>query len=48
MRPLLAAVQLPLKQQERLVDRDEAREIRCVMLGRPEYGFETCLPAAGR
>jgi hypothetical protein len=48
MRPLLAAVELPLKQQQRLVDRDEAREIRCVLLGRAEYGFETCLPAGGR
>jgi hypothetical protein len=42
MRPLPPAVQLPLKQHERLVDRDKLREIRCVKLGRAEYSFETC------
>lgn len=45
MFPLLAAVQFPLDEQERFVHRDKLCEIRRVLPGRVEDGFETCLPA---
>lgn len=44
MRTRLAAVQLPLEEQERLVDRDEFREVRRVLSRRARDGFETRPP----
>ena len=44
MRTRLAAVQLSLEEQERLVDRDEFREVRRVLSRRARDGFETRPP----
>ena len=41
MRSHLAVVQLPLDEQERLVDGDEFREIRRVLLRRERDGFQS-------
>ena len=43
--PLLPAVQLPLEEQECLIDRDKLTETRRVLLRCAEDGFEACRPA---
>ena len=47
MRTRLAAVQLPLKEEERLVERDEFREVRRVLPRRARDGLEPRAPTFG-
>ena len=44
MRTRLAAVQLPLEEEERLVERDEFREVRRVLPRRARDGLEPRAP----
>lgn len=44
MRSRLATVQLPLEEQERLVDRDELGQARRVLLRRARDGLEPLAP----
>jgi hypothetical protein len=48
MRPLsLPTVQFPLEEKQRLVNRDEFSEIRCMLFRCAQYDFEPLVPTFG-